>query len=106
MSWKKKELWSKKDIIDYYHGNELLYKIWGANMHYGYWEKGVFTQHTASLRLNKVFAEKVGITKDDYVLDAGCGVGGNAIYLAKTYGCKVVGITITTRQIDLAKKNN
>ncbi len=105
MSWKKKEAWSKADIVDYYHGNEFAYKLWGPNMHFGYWEKGIRTQRAASLRLNEKLAEHIGISSEDYVLDAGCGVGGNAVFLAKTFGCKVVGITITPQQIKLAKKN-
>jgi tocopherol O-methyltransferase len=111
MSWKKKEKWSHDDVVEYYHGNEIAYKVWGQNMHFGFWKKGdlkkygLAAQRRASLRLNEKLSEAIGITKDDYVLDVGCGVGGNVVYLAKTFGCKVVGITITPQQIDLAKKN-
>lgn len=111
MSWKKKEEWSKNDVVNYYHENEIVYKFWGPNMHFGYWEPGYIkkyglaSQRRASLRLNEKLAEAIGITKDDYVLDAGCGVGGNVVFLAKTFGCKVVGITITPQQIELARKN-
>lgn len=104
MSWKKKITWSKEDVINYYHVNELFYLIWGENMHYGYWEKGDWSIRRASKRMNEKVAETIKVTKDDYVLDAGCGVGGNAVYLAETFGCKVVGITITPRQVALAKK--
>ena len=97
--------WTKQDIIKYYIQNELAYKLWGPNMHYGYWEKDTKTQRQASLRFNQVMAETAGITDKDHVLDAGCGVGGCSIFLAKTYGCKVTGVTITPRQVDLAKKN-
>ncbi len=56
-------------------------------------------------RENQVLAEKVGITKDDYVLDAGCGVGGSSVYLAQKYGCKVMGITLVDKQVAKAKEN-
>ena len=97
--------WSKKDIVDYYHANEFAYKLWGRNMHYGYWEKDTKTQQQASLRFNEKMAQRAAIGRDDYVLDAGCGVGGASIYLAKTFGCRAVGVTITPRQVGLARAN-
>lgn len=38
-------------------------------------------------------------------LDAGCGVGGGAIYIAKNTGTKVVGITIAPSQVIESRKN-
>ncbi len=40
-------------------------------------------------------AEKAGVSSGDRVLDAGCGVGGSVIWLAKNYGCKATGITLS-----------
>ena len=97
--------WTKQDIIKYYHYNEFGYKLWGPDMHFGYWEDDVKTQRQASLRFNEVMAKTANITSDDHVLDAGCGVGGASIFLAKKYGCKATGITITPRQVELAYKN-
>lgn len=97
--------WSEKDIIDYYHHNEFAYKLWGQNMHYGFWEEDVKNQRQASLRFNQVMAKTAQITSEDHVLDAGCGVGGASIFLAKTFNCKATGITITPRQVDLAYRN-
>jgi cyclopropane fatty-acyl-phospholipid synthase-like methyltransferase len=98
-------VWTKHDIIDYYKSNEFAYKVWGRNMHYGYWEKGILTQRAASLRFNREMAQIAGIGPGDHVLDAGCGVGGASIYLAKTYGCRATGITICPRQVEQARKN-
>lgn len=95
--------WMKQDIIKYYLSNEFAYRLWGPNMHFGYWEKGIKTQRQASLRFNQEVAKTVGIRAGDRVLDAGCGVGGCSIYLAKTFGCRVTGITITPRQVKLAQ---
>ena len=105
MGWKNKGTWTNDDIVKYYRGNDKAYAMWGPDMHYGYWEKGVKTQRAAARRMNEKLIEKVGgITKDDYVLDAGCGVGGNAVWLAKTFGCKVVGVSIVPEQVETAKK--
>jgi tocopherol O-methyltransferase len=54
--------------------------------------------------MNEKVVEKIEITKDDYVLDAGCGIGGNAVWLAQTFGCKVVGVSIVPEQIETAKR--
>lgn len=97
--------WSKKDIIDYYKENEFAYWLWGRNMHYGYWEKGIKTQRQASEKFNEVMANLAHIKSEDFVLDAGCGVGGSSIYLAKNRGCRVVGITICPHQVARAYKN-
>ena len=97
--------WTKQDIIDYYHQNEFGYRLWGPNFHYGYWDQGIRNQRQASLRFNEVMAQKAGITCEDHILDAGCGVGGACIFLAKTIGCKVTGITITPRQVAIARSN-
>lgn len=44
------------------------------------------------------------------MLDAGCGIGGSSIWLAKNIQCTVTGISISEKQINnaqnLALKNN
>ncbi|MBD3347262.1 MAG: methyltransferase domain-containing protein [Chitinivibrionales bacterium] len=97
--------WKKRDIIKYYKDNAFAYGLWGKNMHYGYWDETTKTQREASLRFNEVVAETAKVTKDDHVLDAGCGVGGCSIFLATTFGCRVTGITICPNQVERARKN-
>jgi len=74
-------------------------------MHYGYWTRDTLTLRQATRKFNEVLAEKARITSDDYVLDAGCGVGGASIYLAKRFGCRVTGITLCPRQVIMAGRN-
>lgn len=38
------------------------------------------------------------------MLDVGCGIGGTSRYLAKEHACSVTGITISGRQVEIAKK--
>jgi cyclopropane-fatty-acyl-phospholipid synthase len=63
-------------------------------------------QSLAEAQRNKFrgLAEKALIGPQDHVLEIGCGWGGFAIFAAKTYGCRVTGITISERQHHLARQ--
>lgn len=73
-------------------------------IHYGFWDNDVKDHKEALLNVNKFLAETVNIKSGDVILDAGCGIGGSAIWLAKKYAVKVIGITISDKQIVEAKK--
>lgn len=101
---------SKHQIINYYDSCEIDYKLaWNLNksfsMHYGFWDKTTKNLHQALMRENEILAKIAKIGKMDRVLDAGCGVGGSSIWLAKNIGCQVVGITLSQKQVDTAYKN-
>lgn len=51
-----------------------------------------------------LLAERCGIGDNSHVLDVGCGTGGNAVYLAEHFGCKVTGIDISELMIEQANK--
>jgi len=48
--------------------------------------------------------EKMSLSKDQHVLDIGCGIGGTARFMAAQIGCKVTGIDLTPEYIAIAKK--
>jgi len=48
--------------------------------------------------------EACHIDKDSHVLDVGCGVGITACYLAKEYGCKVVGLDLSEMMVKRSKE--
>lgn len=102
-------------IIDYYTQTENAYKdSWDLDnslaIHYGYWDEKVKTFPQSLLRMNEVMMDMAAIQANDNVLDAGCGVGGSSIYIARKTGCHVTGITLSERQVsqarDNAKRNN
>lgn len=100
---------TKKEILEYYDFSKLDYQIYNTassniSMHFGIWDETVKSHKEALLNENKVLAELVGITKDDYVLDVGCGYGTTAIWLAENIGCRVVGITISEKQVNNARE--
>lgn len=103
------------DVADYYEKTRWDYRwVWGTRntqaLHYGYYEKGVTNHAAAVANKNRVLADMVNIQSTDKVLDAGCGVGGSAIWLAKNRGCKVVGISLSKGQVkdatDFAEQRN
>jgi tocopherol O-methyltransferase len=99
-----------KKIVDYYTHTEYSYKdSWDLNnslaIHYGYWDEKVKNFPQSLIRMNEIMAEVVQIKATDNVLDAGCGVGGSAVYLAKNIGCSGTGITLSERQVMLATGN-
>lgn len=57
---------------------------------------------TASIAL----ADAAGITAQDRVLDAGCGIGGPARFLTRKFGCAVTGIDLTAEYCDVARDLN
>jgi tocopherol O-methyltransferase len=82
-------------------------RIWrldkSLGLHYGYHPKGKTLRHDEAITMmNQVLAEKAGITSADHVLDAGCGIGGSCIWLARNTGCQVTGISINSKQLEIA----
>jgi len=101
---------TQQQIIDYYDSCDIDFRlIWNLDksgaMHFGYWDETVKNFPQSLERENEILAEKAKIKGSDVVLDAGCGVGGSSIFLAKKYGCKVIGITLSKRQAEQAAKN-
>jgi tocopherol O-methyltransferase len=99
-----------KKIIEYYNSTEHAYRdSWDLDnslaIHYGYWDEKVNSFPGSLLRMNEVMAQEAGIVAGDHVLDAGCGVGGSAVFIAGTTGAKVTGITLSEKQAQQARKN-
>jgi tocopherol O-methyltransferase len=73
-------------------------------IHFGYWDERTRSHPEALNRLNAVLASRIGITPGARILDAGCGVGGSAIWLGRTFGACVVGITPVGSQVERARR--
>ena len=100
-------MFEKKDTAEYYNTTQLHYENWWnlkdtLALHYGIWDQNTNNFGESLQNTNKVLLEKGGIKDGDYILDAGCGVGGAAFFLAKSKNVKVTGITLSEKQIKLA----
>jgi len=62
------------------------------------------TKHMGGLKATRQLIELCHINQDKYVLVVGCGVGVTPCYLAKKYGCRVVGIDLSERMVDRSKE--
>lgn len=107
-------------VQDYYvrHTVERLLKRWHPeHIHFGLFEPqdhidlrrpqtpGPFPGLTRALeRMIDEVVEPAGIRACHHVVDAGCGVGGTARYMARKYGCRVTGINVSEVQLAIAEK--
>ncbi len=102
-------MFNNRDIADYYDQTEVHYRrFWKLRnryaIHYGIWGEGIRTFGQSLDNTNRILAEKAGIASSHAVLDAGCGIGGSAFFLARNFGCHVTGISLSQKQIDKAKQ--
>ena len=62
------------------------------------------TKHIGSLEATEALLELCHIGKGSYVLDVGCGVGATACWLARRYGCRVMGVDILPRMVERSQE--
>ena len=100
-----------QEIVDYYDYCECDFRYnWHLDdckaMHIGFWDNQTANLRQALIRQNEIMALKAKITLKDQILDAGCGIGGSAFFLAKNFGCKVTGITLSKKQAESANNSS
>ena len=101
---------NQQSITKYYENNRFTFRyLWNSRqtqaIHFGYYDEKA-TKHAAALaNMNRKLAELACISEHDRVLDAGCGIGGSAIWLAKELGCAVDGIVLVKSQAEEARQN-
>jgi cyclopropane fatty-acyl-phospholipid synthase-like methyltransferase len=96
-------------VIDYFDHTHNDYRLlWGTDRHLGL-HCGFFDEHRrrhdeAVLNMNRVLATMADISLGERVLDAGCGIGGSAVWLAENLGASVVGVNINSKQVERARR--
>lgn len=85
-------------------GNDLYEAMLDPTMNYscGFW-KNAKTLEEAQLAKMDLICRKIGLEKEQTLLDIGGGWGGFANFAAKHYGAKVVMLTVSRQQAELAK---
>jgi tocopherol O-methyltransferase len=100
-------MFTKKDIAEYYNTTQTHYEKWwdlnnGLSLHYGIWEEGTGNFAEALVNTNRILMNLSNIQDSEKILDAGCGVGGAALYLSNNKNVKVTGITLSEKQVKFA----
>jgi cyclopropane fatty-acyl-phospholipid synthase-like methyltransferase len=96
-----------EEVGDFYNKvNHLLERFQGGSIHYGYWtgpdDDSSYAE--ASERLTDIVTARLEAGPADRVLDLGCGTGKPAVQLARNTGAKVLGVSISTGDVQLGSQ--
>ncbi|MBU2959358.1 cyclopropane-fatty-acyl-phospholipid synthase family protein [Citreicella sp. C3M06] len=97
---------SQRNVHHHYDISDDLYRLFlDADMQYScaYWAHPEMTLEQAQAAKKQHIARKLRITPGMSVLDIGCGWGGMALTLARDYGAKVTGVTLSENQLATAR---
>ena len=98
---------ARRNVAHHYDLSDDLYKLFlDEDMQYScaYYQRDDMTLEEAQAAKKRHIAEKLLLRPGMHVLDIGCGWGGTAITLAKDYGVRVTGVTLSENQLATAKK--
>lgn len=96
-----------KAIAHHYDVSNDFYRLFlGSTLTYScaYWPPGVKSLDDAQVAKYDLVSRKLGLAPGMRLLDVGCGWGGMAIHAAARHGCRVVGVTISENQAELARE--
>jgi cyclopropane fatty-acyl-phospholipid synthase-like methyltransferase len=96
-------------VVEYYDQTRFDYRaVWQNSdnlaFHFGYYEPGIREHAHALSNANRVLSRIARVRPGDRVLDAGCGVGGSSLWLARHHAVEVVGITPVEHQVAKARE--
>jgi cyclopropane-fatty-acyl-phospholipid synthase len=96
-----------ESISYHYDLSNDFYQLWlDQEMAYScaYFKTGDESLEQAQLNKFEHLCRKLRLQPGEYLLDVGCGWGGLARYAAREFGVKVLGITLSREQLDLASR--
>ena len=62
------------------------------------------TKHIGGLEATEMLMELCQVSRNNYILDVGCGAGVTPVFIAKTIGCKIVGVDISEGMVERSKE--
>ena len=92
---------AKRNVQRHYNLSGDLYRLFlDTDMQYScaYFERPDMTLEEAQLAKKRHLAAKLNLSSGQRVLDIGCGWGGLGLYLARTVGAEVLGVTLSDEQ--------
>jgi cyclopropane-fatty-acyl-phospholipid synthase len=98
---------SKKNISEHYDLNNDFFSLFlDSTMTYSaaYFKEDGMSLYDAQIEKYYRLCQQLNLQSSDHVLEIGSGWGGNAIFIAKKYGCKVTTVTISEAQYKWAKE--
>ncbi len=97
---------SRENVAHHYDLSNDLYRLFldeGMNYSCAYYRSPDDSLDVAQENKLRHIASKMNIQPGDRVLDIGCGWGGMSLYLAQNFDVEVLGITLSTEQLELAR---
>ncbi|KAK4396344.1 putative tocopherol O-methyltransferase, chloroplastic [Sesamum angolense] len=104
----------QKGIAEFYDESSGVWEdIWGDHMHHGFYEPGsdvsLSDHRAAQIRMIEESLRFASLSDDSVqkprnIVDVGCGIGGSSRYLARKYGAKCKGITLSPVQAQRAQE--
>ena len=104
LNWRRQ---SRRNVAHHYDIGNDFYRLWmEADMQYscGYFTDPGNSLEQAQLDKKAHLASKLHLKPGQRVLDIGCGWGGLALYLNRVADVDVLGVTLSTEQIELARE--
>ena len=98
---------AQRNVAHHYDLDEKLFRLFlDKDMQYScaYFENGDETLEEAQLKKKRHIAAKMRLKEGMRVLDIGCGWGGMGLYLAKTTGAHVTGVSLSEEQVRVANQ--
>lgn len=99
----------RQAILDYYADSHIDYlMIWGTfrhyALHYGYHDAAHRSLNAAVLNMNRQVAERLRVRPGMRVLDAGCGIGGTSVWMARERQARLTAVNISAFQIERGRR--
>ena len=87
-------------------GNEFFALFLDPSMTYScaYFQGGATTLADAQQAKLALVCKKLALSEGERVLDVGCGWGSFAIHAARSHGVRVLGVTLSERQVELGRE--
>ncbi|XP_038900464.1 tocopherol O-methyltransferase, chloroplastic [Benincasa hispida] len=98
----------QKGIAEFYDESSGLWEsVWGEHMHHGFYDPdssvSLADHRAAQIRMIEETLRFASVEKATAAVDVGCGIGGSSRYLARKFGAKCRGITLSPVQAKRAQ---